>query len=226
MNSLTIAPRFNGPPGSANGGYAAGLLADAAPWEGPTTVRLQQPPPLAIPLSLDVGTEEVLLTLDGETIARARPGDLAHAMTWEPVTVEAAEEAEWRYRGLHDHPFPSCFVCGPDRAVGDGLRIFAGEVAPDLVAGRWHTHGPMSVPITWAALDCTSAWSCDLAGRPMVLGEMTARIDELPTPETTYVVMGRHLHTEGRKTWTASALLSAEGEVLGQAEHLWISITL
>lgn len=239
MDSLVIDARFNGPPDSANGGYTAGLLAATTEWDAPTTVRLQQPPPLSTPLAVVAHENEVTLERDGETVARARPHSEALGTAWEPVSMEAAADAEQQYRGLRGHPFPTCFVCGPDRPSGDGLRIFAGEVRPETVAGRWHT-GPaedidlldapgaeglprMSVPVTWAALDCASAWSCDLEGRPMVLGEMTARIDRLPAPDTTYVVLGRHLRTEGRKTWTASALLDAEGRLLGQAEHLWIS---
>ena len=45
---VTIPARFNGPPGSANGGYACGLVAAAI---GPAaTVRLLSPPPLDVPL--------------------------------------------------------------------------------------------------------------------------------------------------------------------------------
>ena len=32
------------------------------------------------------------------------------------------------HAGLHDHRYPTCFVCGPERAQGDGLRIFTGPV--------------------------------------------------------------------------------------------------
>jgi len=38
-----------------------------------------------------------------------------------------------------EHPFPTCFVCGPDRRPGDGLRILVGPVAGrDLSANVWY----------------------------------------------------------------------------------------
>ena len=33
----------------------------------------------------------------------------------------------------HEHPLPTCFVCGPARAKGDGLRIFAGPLGRTLL---------------------------------------------------------------------------------------------
>ena len=40
-----------------------------------------------------------------------------------------ARGAASRFAGHHDHPFPGCFVCGTERAAGDGLRLFPGPVA-------------------------------------------------------------------------------------------------
>jgi hypothetical protein len=45
--SLVVAPRFCGPPGSANGGYACGLIA--AYLDGQAEITLRRPPPLATP---------------------------------------------------------------------------------------------------------------------------------------------------------------------------------
>jgi len=44
-DSLFIPPRFCGPSGSDNGGYACGRIA--AYLSGPVTVTLRRPPPLA-----------------------------------------------------------------------------------------------------------------------------------------------------------------------------------
>ena len=52
MRSLVIDRRFNGPPGSANGGYTCGLLATAAGLDA-AEVTLRLPPPLARPLAFD-----------------------------------------------------------------------------------------------------------------------------------------------------------------------------
>ena len=39
-----------------------------------------------------------------------------------------------------------------------------------------------SVPLVWAALDCPGGWSAGIAGRPMVLGTMTAGCTPCPSP--------------------------------------------
>jgi hypothetical protein len=49
MSAVTIPERFNGPPGSAHGGYACGVEADATGLGA--SVRLTAPPPLGVPLS-------------------------------------------------------------------------------------------------------------------------------------------------------------------------------
>ena len=55
MPALTIPSRFCGPPGSGNGGYVCGRIA--AYLDGPVTVTLRQPPPLATPLAVERADE-------------------------------------------------------------------------------------------------------------------------------------------------------------------------
>src|SRR3954462_14820333 len=50
---LTIAPRFRGPSGSGNGGYVCGRIASYL--DGPVTVTLRRPPPLATALAVERG---------------------------------------------------------------------------------------------------------------------------------------------------------------------------
>jgi len=53
----------------------------------------------------------------------------------EPPTV-SYEDAVRAARPAENHPFPMCFVCGPERA--DGLRILPGPVAGrELIAAPW-----------------------------------------------------------------------------------------
>ena len=52
-DSLVIPSRFCGPPGS--GGYACGRIAAYA--DGPVTVTLRRPPPLATPMTVELGGE-------------------------------------------------------------------------------------------------------------------------------------------------------------------------
>lgn len=210
---MIIPGRFNGPPGSGNGGVTCGLLAQAT---GLSEVTLRQPPPLDRELQLrDAGL------YDGDQlIAQAAAGEITVSPI-ASVTVAEAALATASYAGWSGHPFPTCFVCGPDN--DQGLRLFPGAVRDGVVATPWLPVDEDPV-LVWAALDCPSGWSTDLPGRPLVLGRMTCRIDTLPTPDVDHVVMGWHVGDEGRKVFTASALYTAAGEVLAVAQQTWIAV--
>jgi hypothetical protein len=238
--ALLLPRRFNGPARSANGGFTAGSLAERVPDAGRVGVEvtLRRPPPMEVPLTVS--------TVDGVTVLSDGAGPVAEAVpaaheveAVEGVPASVAVEAMGQYPGLRVHPFPTCFSCGPDRAEGDGLRIFPGPVGADrgYVASLWvpqpgHAEATdlvdgvqrCGVATTWAALDCVGGWSEDLEGRPCVLGRMTARVDALPVVGETHVVVGRHLGTDGRKSFTASTLYDADGRVVGTARHTWIQV--
>ena len=230
MTELLVPGRFNGPAVSGNGGWTAGAMAGlvhegdhAAGWPA-VTVTLRRPPPLDTPVPV---AEVVEATLDAV----------------EEVSEAEAATARTTYAGLTTHPFPTCFACGPDRAEGDGLRIFPGRVADDS-GGRvrvastwtphpshaedWHAyvddHRRASLAVTWASLDCVGGWAGDLVERPMVLGRMTARVDTLPVVGEPHVVVGGARRTEGRKTFTAATLYDSAGRVVAVAEHVWIAV--
>lgn len=230
MPSLTVPRRFNGPPRSGNGGWTAGALADTLPGGGveqAVTVVLRQPPPLDVPLALTETAAGVAASYDGRPVAEARFAE-HDPVPVPPVPVLEAAAAEASYAGLRRHPFPTCFTCGPQRRPGDGLRIFPGPVAGadeagPHVAATW-TPYEVSVPITWAALDCPGGWASDIDERPMVLGTITVRIDRLPTTKDRYVVVGAVRGVEGRKTHTAATLYGPSGAVLAAAEHVWIAV--
>jgi hypothetical protein len=223
METLQVPARFNGPASSGNGGWTAGALAEVTALPEPVTVRLRRPPPLDRPLDLVVGEEGVELRDGAEAVAVAVHEPVP---TWSPpgpVDLATAREAEKSYPGHRSHPFPRCFSCGPDR--DDGLRIFPGRVDEERVAATWTpADDTVDTAATWAALDCVSAWSSDLEHRPLVLAQMTAAIQSPPQAGTPYAVVGTTLRTEGRKTWTASALYDADGTLVAQAQHLWIAI--
>ncbi len=77
---------------------------------------------------------------------------------------------------------------------------------------------------TWSALDCVGGWAGDLTERLMVLGQMTAIVDDLPVQGERHVVTGEHRGTEGRKTFTATTLHDADGRIVGRAEHVWLAV--
>ena len=211
---MIIPPRFNGPPDSANGGYACGLLSEAL--GGGFEVTLKRPPPLDVDLDL-VGNE---LKHGDVVIAEARRATWLSAS--EPVTLEEAEAASKRYPGFQHHAYPTCFTCGPER--DDGLGIFAGPVEgrPGLVASPW-TPRELRPEIIWAALDCPGGWAVDDFQREgVLLGRMAASIRALPRIGEPHIVTGWRVGEEGRKRFAASALYSVEGDFLAVAHSTWI----
>lgn len=127
MTEIIIDRRYCGPPNSGNGGYVCGRLARHIP--GGAEVTLRAPPPLDTPLATiatDDGTWELR---DGTRIVAT-----GRAASVELARVETASLQEARAAELlalfepHEHPLPNCFVCGPARVKGDGLRIFAGAL--------------------------------------------------------------------------------------------------
>ncbi|MGN0063226.1 MAG: hypothetical protein ACI379_03200 [Nocardioides sp.] len=248
MSELIVPARFNGPPTSGNGGWTAGALASQDSFDCPDRrndawpsleVSLRQPPPLDTPMRVSEEDGVVTASFGGAVVATARRSD------HEPVEVDgtdpvSAARASEHYPGLVDHPFATCFSCGPARGEGDGLRIFPGPLAdgtgrlaatwtphPSL-AEDWHTyvdeHARAGVAATWAALDCIGGWAGGLTDEVKVLGRMTARLDALPVVGEEHVVVGEPRGREGRKTFTAATLYDSDGRVVATAEHVWITV--
>ena len=233
---ITLASRFRGPARSGNGGYTAGLLATEL--DAPTVaVRLRQPPPLDTALDVVADGTGAQLRYGEEVVAAATPGELSRPAAGR-VGYDEAVAASKGYRGFDEHPFPGCFTCGPDRAPGDGLRLFAGPVqgpaeglVDGLVAAPWiparafaDASGAVPAAILWAALDCPGGWSMDLIGRPMVLGRITATVSATPSVGEMCVVVGHAHGLDGRKGFTDSALYGEDGRLLACAEHTWIAV--
>ncbi len=229
---ITIPHRYCGPPESGNGGWVCGTVAAQVPTTSPrpaVTVRLTSPPPLDRAMSLEAGPADggVLLRLldRGHLVASATASsDLADAVP-PPVPLEAARAAEARFEGLVDHPFPTCFACGTGRDPDDALCLRPGPLEDGT--GRYATTWvprEVSVPLVWAALDCPGGWSAGIAGRPMVLGTMTARVLALPAVGETHVVLAWQRGSEGRKHHSGSALFTPGGDLLARAEATWIAV--
>jgi hypothetical protein len=229
---VTIPGRFNGPPGSANGGYACGVVAAAI---GPAAhVRLALPPPLDVPLRRERAEDgAVRLLRDDAVIAEGRPAvpDAAPAPQ-PPPSAEAAERASAGYQGRDPerHPFPTCFVCGPLRAAGDGLRVFPGPLGDGRLACTWRpgddlaADGVVDPVFAWAALDCPSGHACIPPGTRTVLASMTAAIEAPVHAGRAYVLTAWPLGSEGRKHRAASAMHGPGGERVARAEALWITL--
>ncbi|MBA2456871.1 MAG: hypothetical protein H0V48_10105 [Nocardioidaceae bacterium] len=225
-----ISRRFRGPTSSGNGGYTAGVLAQLVPAADAVEVTLRRPPPLETPLET-MRTAAGWVLRDGadavaEAVAVPTPSDVVPRV--DTATARAAEES---YRGLRSHPFPECFVCGPRRRPGDGLRLRPGQLDEERTACTWTPDvslagddGRVGGPYVWAALDCPAGWTGDLAGRPMVLGRMTVSLSAAVRAGSTYVVVGQRTGIEGRKTFTASTVYDAGGQPCGRATHTWLQV--
>ncbi|MGI8461404.1 MAG: hypothetical protein ACR2OC_07175 [Solirubrobacterales bacterium] len=228
-----IDERFRGPPDSANGGYACAM---AARWlDGPAEVTLRAPPPLGERLHLQ-RREQVIALLDDDDllIAEALPTTLQIDVP-EPVSVDAARLAASRYPWRDQHPYPTCFVCGPLRDDGDGLRIFPGPVGDEpLFAAPWipepslaDAQGNVGVEFVWGALDCPSGIVTDLFGNVglILLGRLAADLRHPVVAGLPYVVQAWPISRDGRKLNTASALFSAEGKLCAVGRAVWIELT-
>ena len=230
MQFLTVAPRFCGPPGSANGGYLAGLFAQHA--QETVRVRLHLPPPLGASLQVvarEGGRFELLH--DGAVIASAEPTRLEIEVP-SPPDYLAALEASRRYAGFTGHAFPGCFVCGPERARGDGLRIFAGPLtagAAAMVAAPWVPDVALGLDdhkvrpeFMWAALDCPGYFAARADRVAMLLGEFTAHVDRRVHVDEPCVILGWRISVDGRKYEVGTALFDEDGELCARARALWI----
>jgi hypothetical protein len=226
--TIVIAPRFNGPSNSGNGGYVCGLLAGEI--DGPSQATLRVPPPLEKPLTLCRENGGAAL-YDGDTlIGEAKPVAFDLAAPPAPSLTEA-RAAQKRYAGFLDHRYPTCFVCGQARPNHDGLDIFTGKVeGRDMVACTWtpsadlaDENGIVRAEFIHAALDCPSYWALAHAGKPALLASLTASIDApLPRAGEDLIVAAWPIREEGRKHWGAAALYTATGAVIARAEALWI----
>ncbi|BBH64604.1 hypothetical protein ACTI_12890 [Actinoplanes sp. OR16] len=212
---MLIPARYNGPPGTGNGGWCAGVFAQASGLR-PAEVTLRIPPPLGVSLSL---RDQAIW--DGSTLVASLGVGVAGSGV-PPVSRAEAVDAARSYPGFTDHPFPTCFVCGPDHP--DGLRIFPGVLPDGRTAAPWTVPDEVSEPTMWAALDCPGGWAAIATGRAFVLGRITASIEALPSPGDECVVVGAASEIAGRKASVDSAVYGPGGDRLAVARATWIAV--
>jgi hypothetical protein len=228
-----VSERFRGPPRSGNGGYVCGRIARHL--RGTVSARLKAPPPLDTQLRLESSADEARLFHDTQLIGEAR---LAKLDVQAPAcpTYEHAEVAAQSYLGFKAHPFPGCFVCGPQRKPGDGLRIFPGALdGGPTIAAPWvpdtslaDESGMVSPVFLWSALDCTGAFTIfPLPGdSAIVLGELCASLTGQIAPGEHCVVIAWPLGTEGRKHIAGSAVYGEHGRLAAVARAVWVEVPL
>ncbi len=236
IGEVTIGARFNGPEASANGGYACGALARFI--GEPAEVTLRTPPPLERPLAVVADGEGGARLLDGETlVAEAKPAELPAPEPPLLPSFEQALEARSRHPAIGvRHPMSDCFVCGPERK--DSLGVSPGPVdseadigaAPFLPDASIAEDGVVRPEVVWGVLDCPSYVPSMWKGGQMnegpvsLLGRLAAqRLRDVRVGERLAVV-GWPLGDEGRKRFTASAIVDEDGEVIAHARSTWIEL--
>jgi hypothetical protein len=235
---VRIDRRFRGPPDSGNGGYTCGLVA--AMVGGPAEVTLRRPPPLDTTLRVESSGDGVRVLVGDALVAEgiARPAELGIEVP-PPVAIadaEAAARGAWFRRHPEEHPFPSCFVCGPHREHGDGLGILVGPLdGRDVSADAWTPEadlagadGTVRPEFVWAALDCSSgigSFGEDLRrGDPFVLGRLAVTVSGPVRTGVPHAVLGWRRGLDGRKLAAGSAIYTAEGELVAVARATWIRL--
>jgi len=195
------------------------------------TVRLLRAPPLETALQLR-GVEPGLWAVDdaGLRCIEARAAaPLELDVPASPGYLQAQESSRHGPHNPLEHPCPGCFVCGPDRAAGDGLRIFAGPVpGRDLVAAAWAPDvslargGKVPPEVLSAALDCPGFHALRTGPRPWLLGEFSVHVHRLVHAHERCVIVGWKIGGEGRKRIVGTALFGEDGEVYAWARGTWI----
>ena len=231
---IIIDETYCGPPGIGNGGYVAGRLAQAVAADGcAVQVTLFSPTFVGRPVSYSATVTGAIELYDGHTLlaeAAVAPLELEVPL---PPSWPTAAAARLSYRGRHSHPFAHCFVCGPRRRPGDGLRIFAGLVDyKGLYAAPWKPHRNLSDDVgyvkpefIWSALDCPGAFAAmGEHVRPLLLGRITAQIDTPLAVENEYVISSWLIAQNGRKHEVGTAIFTPAGRLKAKAKATWFDL--
>ena len=233
-DSVTIGQRYHGPPDSGNGGYSCGIVGRFI--DGPAAVRLRIPPPLDAPMEVRKNDAGVELFYKDELVASGRR-TMVDIEIPGPPDFAGAQVASRRYRGFESHFYPGCFVCGPDREHGDGLRVFAGPVEPGcgpegMVAAVWipddsvvDATGMVSAEYLWAVLDCPGAYAFpEPAAGTILLGELAVSIKGPVSVGEKCVLIGWEISHEGRKHYTGTALFGESGSCRAVGYATWFEV--
>jgi hypothetical protein len=229
--NVIIPRRFCGPPTSGNGGYTCGLVARAL--GGNAEVTLRRPIPIEQEMTITVSGDSATLKLGEDLIAEGKRAEWSLALAHRASFSEAIAAAK-RSPAFQNHPFPTCFVCGPDRAEGDGLRIFPGNpngqrgifAAPWIPAAEFaDNEGNVLDVFIWAAMDCPTGFAAGFpwAGK-LVTGRLAVNFIAPVRAGEHCVAVSWKTGEEGRKHHASAALLGEDGSVRAHAKATWIKI--
>lgn len=237
LGNIIIKRRFIGPPNSANGGYACGRIA--AFIDGSAEVTLRRPPPVDQEMTVREASDGSVAMYDGETLIGSGESISFASVLIEAPTFEQASKAAQRTFDASLHTLPTCFVCGPQRAPGDGLRIHVGPIDPQdeqwqgVLAAPWvpgenvaDEEGFVLPEFVWAALDCPTAYACSSpAGmRHILLGRQSVEILRRPGAAERCIIAAQETSHDGRKSYAAATLFGEEGAAIAFCKATWIEV--
>lgn len=229
---IRVSRRFTGPDGMGNGGYVAGLVAEAV--GGPAKIRLHAPTPLETDLHIEIEDGMVRLVDDGRLLVEGMP--LGKPLDLDPIpappSADEIDVASGNFPDSDSHMAPNCFVCGVDRDPEDALCIFAGDSpARDVSVAAWVPNEDLAGPdghvrtrYLWAALDCPSYFALGQTDRVALLAGFAARIERQVAPGEKLTVTGWPLEADGRKLHAGSVIHDEEGHVVACARALWVDV--
>jgi hypothetical protein len=237
VDTITIAPGFNGPRLSGNGGYVGGVMAEryTRAFGGDGTVEITLRAPIPIATTLQVAREnDALMLCDGDTlVCEARAGSVDHLKP-PPAPTDWAEVMRRGETGGSppDSEFHTCIVCGQSRAVGDGLRVL-GSAGPQPGyslscyvphANHADAEGRIRNEFVWGTLDCPGAFAAQEPDdmRPALTGRMTAKVIAPPKVGERCAVVGWRIGAEGRKLYSGTALYTESGRLCALGTCTWI----
>ena len=230
-----ISTRHTGPPGCGNGGWVCGLLTerldDLAPADGEltaATVRLSAPTPLERPLRWEVdgsvADPETLAVhlLDDQTLLGTARRALDPGQEIPAAVTLAQARAAVAHFDPSGHPYPTCFVCGPD--AEHGLHIYASPVAgrPDLLASPVTLQEEGVAPVL-ASLDCPGAFTIGFGKEALLLGTFTSTLHAEVPRGRELVVIAWPVERDGRKRRCGTALYDGD-RLLASAAATWIAV--
>ena len=158
--TVVLERRFNGPPGTANGGYACGIVARHV--DGPAHVSLRRPVPARPRARARAPRRRPRHPpRRGDADRRGRP----RAAARRPRAAAPAERSRRRARPPPRAPPPgrrrstTCWVCSHRAPTGSAWCSARWRARPELtgaVLTRAGDGGELAPEIVWAALDCPS----------------------------------------------------------------------
>jgi hypothetical protein len=239
--TLTIPRRFCGPPTSGNGGYTCAFVARNI--GGCAEVTLRKPIPLEREMQIvPNGNDAGVVLRDGDTlIAEGASVSWTIDETLATLSFDDAVTAAKASPAFGNHPFPTCFVCGPQRSAGDGLRIFPGPIGKDgrvrtypagAFAAPWipdsslaGTDGVVRDEFIWSALDCPTGFACGFPSTgTLVTGRLAAKLLAPVHVGEKCVLLSWPSGVDGRKHHAAAVLLGEDGNVRAEAKATWIKL--